>query len=308
MWTVNEIPNQNGRVALITGANSGIGYESAVALAAKGARVVMAVRSLDKGEKARTDLLKRVPGANVDILPLDLGSLQSVQAFADSFNACYDRLDILMNNAGIMAPPYGKTADGFETQFGTNHLGHFALTGLVLPKLLETPNSRVVNVSSYAYRDGIMNFDDLQSEKRYHAWSAYGQSKLANILFTLELHRKLEAAGADVISVVNHPGFARTNLQKAEYMNIRQRIVSVLLMPMLLQAAEMGAIYQLYAATMPNVRGGEFYGPRWVGRGDVVRVELNEHGKNAEDAARLWEVSEQLTGVKYAVLGERVRV
>jgi len=308
MWSVNEMPDQSGRVVVITGANSGVGYESAVAFAQKRAHVVMASRSMEKLEKSRAELLKRAPGASVDLLQLDLGSLQSVRKFAENFNAQYDRLDILMNNAGIMVPPYGKTADGFETQFGTNHLGHFALTGLVLPKLLETPNSRVVNVSSSAYMRAHMNFDDLQSERDYQPWAAYGQSKLANILFTLELQRKLEAIGSDVISVASHPGFARTNLQKIENISIGQLILGVILMPVMSQSARPGASYQLYAATMPNVRGAEFYGPRWLLKGDVVRVEVNEQGKNAADAARLWSISEQLTGVHYTELGDAVRV
>src|SRR5579859_5608253 len=193
-WTAKDMPDQSGRVVIITGANSGVGYESAVALARKGARVVMACRSLDKAERARHELLAKVPGAAVDVLPLDLGNLDSVRTFAESFNVHYDRLDILMNNAGIMVPPYGKTADGFETQFGTNHLGHFALTAFLLPKLLETTASRVVTVSSSAYLNARIDFADLQSENRYRPWAAYGQSKLANILFSQELERRLEAA------------------------------------------------------------------------------------------------------------------
>src|ERR1041385_6095959 len=192
MWTTADIPDQSGRVVVITGANSGIGYESAAVLARKGAQVVMACRSVDKAEHARQDILQTAPGAKVDILPLNLGDLSSVRTFAETFNARYDRLDILMNNAGIMSTPYGKTVAGFEMQFGTNHLGHFALTGLLMPKLLKTPHSRVVIVSSGVYLNGHINFDDLQSEKRYNPWSAYSQSKLATILFMEELQRKLQ--------------------------------------------------------------------------------------------------------------------
>jgi NAD(P)-dependent dehydrogenase (short-subunit alcohol dehydrogenase family) len=300
-WTAKDIPNQQGKVIVITGANSGVGYESAVAMAQKGARVIMACRSLDKGEQARQDLLKRAPGAAVEVLQLDLGSLKSVRTFADTFNACYDRLDILMNNAGIMVPPYGKTEDGFETQFGTNHLGHFALTGHLMPRLLDTPRSRVVNVSSGAYLNGHINFDDLQSEKRYDAWGAYAQSKLANILFTVELQRRLEAMCADVISVVIHPGFAVTNLQK-NMSSVRDQIMMMVFKPIGSQPADLGATYQLYAATAPDVRGGEFFGPRYMLRGPVVRVELRPHGRDTVAAARLWEVSEQLTGVRYEAL------
>jgi protochlorophyllide reductase len=303
-WTAKDMPDQTGKVVLITGANSGVGYESAIAFAKKGARVIMACRSLDKGERARQDLLKIVPGAAIDLMSLDLGSLKSVKTFAEAFNAKYDRLDILMNNAGIMTPPFGKTADGFETQFGTNHLGHFALTGLVLPKLLETPYSRIVNVSSSAYLQGSMDFDNLQAEKGYRRWAAYAQSKLANILFTLELQRKLEAVHADVISLASHPGYAITNLQNNQQASILDYTVGPLLKRYMSHSAEKGTTYQLYAATMPNVRGSEFYGPKRLLIGDVVRVELNSKAKNAADAARLWQISEQLTGVHYEVLGK----
>jgi NAD(P)-dependent dehydrogenase (short-subunit alcohol dehydrogenase family) len=302
-WTAKDIQDQSGKVVVITGGNSGVGYESAVALADKGARVVMASRSMDKAERAHADLLKRVPGANVDLLRLDLGDLKSVHEFATAFNATYNRLDVLMNNAGVMIPPYGKTADGFETQFGTNHLGHFALTGLLLPKLLETSNSRIVNVSSSAYMRAHIDFDNLQAEKGYQAWAAYGQSKLANILFTLELQRKLDAACVDVISVASHPGYAATNLQS--HASGVMGLVMPVLRPIMFQSAEMGATYQLYAATAPGVKGSEFYGPRFTGRGAVVKVEVNAQGKNTADAARLWQISEQLTGVRYEVLGER---
>src|SRR5258706_4631821 len=301
-WTAKDMPDQSGRVVIITGANSGIGYESAIAFARKRAKVVMACRSIDKAERARQDLLKLVPGVSVEIQRLDLGDLKSIRAFAESFNANYDRLDILMNNAGIMAPPYGKTTDGFETQFGTNHLGHFALTGLLMPKLLETPQSRVVTVSSGVYLNGHINFDDLQSEKHYSPWAAYSQSKLANILFTEELQRKLEVARADVISVASHPGWAATNLQTSN--NRLQHIFMLTGNFLLAQSAERGATSQLYAATAPSVHGGEYYGPRRGLWGNVVRVELNAQGKDTVKAARLWQVSGQLTGIHYEALGK----
>ena len=305
-WTAKDMPDQSGRVVAITGANSGVGYESAVAFAQKGARVVMACRSLDKAEAARRDLLQRAAGATVDVLKLDLGSLKSIHQFAETFNAEYDRLDILMNNAGIMTPPYGKTADGFETQFGTNHLGHFALTGLVLPKLLETPQSRVVTVSSGAYMRARIDFENLQSEKGYRAWAAYGQSKLANILFMRELERKLEAVHADVISVSSHPGYAVTNLQSRG--SGIQKLGMRLMRPFMSQSAELGATYQLYAATAPEIHGGEFFGPERYVVGRVVRVEVNARGKNEVDAARLWQISEQLTGVRYTSLDRAARI
>ena len=307
-WTAKDMPDQSGRVVIITGANSGVGYESAVAFAQKGARVVMASRSMDKLEKARQDLLKRVPKAQVDLMQLDLGSLKSVHNFAQDFNATYDRLDILMNNAGIMLPPYGKTTDGFELQFGTNHLGHFALTGLVLPKLLETPHSRIANTSSGAYLYGSMHWDDLQFEKEYRPNQAYAQSKLANILFTRELQRKLEAAHADVISVASQPGYARTNLQNNQPQTFREQIMYAVLRATMSQSADLGALYQLYSATAPDVKGGDFYEPRWALKGRVVKRNLTARGRNDEDAARLWEISERLTGIHYAVLGETVKV
>jgi NAD(P)-dependent dehydrogenase (short-subunit alcohol dehydrogenase family) len=262
----------------------------------------MACRSLDKAEQARQDLLKRAPRAAAAVLQLDLGNLKSVRTFADSFNAKYDRLDVLMNNAGIMIPPYGKTTDGFEIQFGTNHLGHFALTSHLLPRLLETPASRVVNVSSGAYLNGRINFDDLQSEKQYNPWGAYSQSKLANILFTLELQRRLEAMRADVISVASHPGYAVTNLQKHEDSSLMLQLMSTLIKPIASQSAELGATYQLYAATAPGVRGGEFFGPKYMLRGEVICVGITARGRDTATAARLWDVSEQLTGVHYEAL------
>lgn len=311
-WTAADMPDQTGRVVIITGANSGVGYESAVAFAQKGARVVMASRSMDKLERAQKELRQRVPKAQADLLKLDLGDLKSVQAFAENFNAHYDRLDVLMNNAGIMIPPYGKTADGFELQFGTNHLGHFALTGLLLPKLLETPYSRVATTSSSGYLRGQMNWDDLQSEKKYSAWAGYAQSKLANLLFMRELQRKLEAVHAGVISVGSHPGYALTNLQHTQQdlpslIKILQPVVMAPLRWTMSQNAELGATYQLYSATAPEVKGGEFFGPRLWLKGRVIRVELNDYARNEADAARLWEISERLTGVRYAILGESER-
>ncbi len=298
-WTTKDMPDQSGRVVVITGANSGVGYESAVAFAQKGARVVMASRSMNKLEKARQDLLQSVPKAQADVMKLDLGSLESVGKFAEAFNAQYDRLDILMNNAGIMLPPYGKTADGFELQFGTNHLGHYALTGLLLPNLLETPRSRIATTSSGAYLMGWMHWDDLQFERGYRPNQAYAQSKLANILFMRELQHKLEAAHADTISVASQPGYARTNLQNNQPQTIGETIMYDFLRVTMSQDAATGALYQLYSATAPEVKGGEFFEPRWALKGHVVRRQLTTRGRNEADAAQLWAISEQLTGVKY---------
>jgi NAD(P)-dependent dehydrogenase (short-subunit alcohol dehydrogenase family) len=300
-WTANDIPDQSGKTSLITGANSGVGYISALELARKGAHIIMACRNIEKGNEARQTILKQVPNANIEVLALNLGSLQSIQTFAQAFTAANTHLDVLMNNAGIMSLPYGQTADGFEQQLGTNHLGHFALTGHLLPTLLATPNSRVVNVSSSAYMTGQMHFDDIQSEKHYSRWGAYEQSKLANILFTLELQRKLEAAHASILSVAAHPGHAVTNLQN-HGINRFEQWRSRLMNSITGQPAEEGARSQLYAATDPKVQGGDFYGPRMILWGEVVKVEINARGKNPADAARLWQISEQLTSVHYDAL------
>jgi NAD(P)-dependent dehydrogenase (short-subunit alcohol dehydrogenase family) len=296
-WTANDIPNLSGKIAIITGANSGLGYESAVALAAKGAHVVMACRNPKKADQAKTDLLERVPNASVELAALDLSSLASVRAFVEAFKAKHAKLDILMNNAGLMAIPKTTTADGFESQFGVNHLAHFALTGLLLDRLLAAPGSRVVNVSSQAHTGGRINFDDLQSDKSYSRFGAYAQSKAANILFTRELQKHLDHAGAPILSVAAHPGFAATNLLTSGFppldglLGFGARIIG--------QTAAMGALPQLYAATAPDVQGAEYFGPRRTWRGYPVRLMPSRYSQDDGIAARLWEVSEQLTGVRY---------
>lgn len=304
-WTANDIPDQTGKIIVITGANSGVGYESALALARKGAHIVMACRNLDKAEEARKDILLLLPKAQIETLTLNLGSLNSIREFSETFKARYPALNVLMNNAGIMGLPYAKTADGFEQQFGTNHLGHFALTGLLLPALLVAPHSRVVTISSSAYLTGKMRFDDLQGERHYQRWSAYEQSKLANILFALELQRKLEATQAQTISVAAHPGHAVTNLQN-HGINQLERFQSRFFNALTGQPAEEGARAQLYAATAEQVQGGEFYGPKWILWGDVARVEVNARGKNQADAAQLWQLSEQFTGIHYNLLSQPI--
>lgn len=297
-WTAKDIPDQSGRVAVITGANSGLGFYSALGLARKGARVVMACRNVEKAERARLDILRAAPGAFVEVMRLDLAELASVRKFAEAFGGRYERLDVLMNNAGVMIPPYGRTADGFESQIGVNHLGHFALTGLLIPRLIGTTGSRVVTVASGAYLSGRIHWGDLQSEKHYTAWSAYGQSKLANMLFMTELERRLERAGAKIISTAAHPGYAVTNLQK-HMTSVLDRTVGAAFRPLVSQRAEPGADYQLYAATAPGVQGGDFFGPRFGLKGAVVRWGVLPHGRNPLDGARLWAVSEALTDVRY---------
>ena len=292
-WTLADIPDQTGRTAVITGANTGLGYETARALVAKGARVVLAIRNLDKG-KAAADLIgRRYPGADVTVQELDLTSLESVRAAADQLRAGHDRIDLLVNNAGVMMTPRETTKDGFELQFGTNHLGHFALTGLLLDRLLATPGSRIVTVSSVGHRGGWIRFDDLQSERRYNRGLAYGQSKLANLLFTYELQRRL--AGTGTIATAAHPGGSSSELGR--YLPGPARAAFALLE----QSTEMGALPQLRAATDPSARGGQYYGPggflQMQGHPKLVSSNRRSHDLAAQK--RLWAVSEALTGVVY---------
>lgn len=290
-WTSTDIPDQTGRVAVVTGANTGLGYETATALAAKGATVVLAVRNLDKGRAAADLIVRAHPGANVSLQELDLGSLESVRAAAAELRAKHDQLDLLINNAGVMMAPRSTTADGFELQLGTNHLGHFALTGLLLDRLVSTPLSRVVTVSSLGHRFGRIRFDDLQSERRYSRAGAYGQAKLANLLFTYELQRRLE--GTDTIAVAAHPGGSSSELGR-HLPGVVQMVFKTLE-----QSTEMGALPTLRAATDPNVTGGEYYGPGGFleMNGHPTLVDSNRRSHDPDAARRLWNVSEELTGV-----------
>ncbi len=293
-WTTDNIPDQTGRVVIVTGANSGIGYETARALAKKGATVIMACRNQQKGEAAAQQIRDQEPKGTVEMMQLDLGDLDSVRRFAETIQNDYDRLDLLINNAGIMYPPFGKTKQGFETQFGVNHLGHFALTGLLLDLIMRTPQSRIVTVSSGAHRFGRIDFDNLNAEKVYRANAAYGQSKLANLLFTYELQRKLQAAGSDTIAVAAHPGWTATNLQ--QYSGVLS-----LLNRFLAQTPAMGALPTLRVATAPDVQGGDYYGPskRMEMVGYPKKVQSNARSHDTAVAAQLWAVSEEMTGVQY---------
>lgn len=303
-WTADDIPDLTNKVAIITGANSGLGLESTRALAAKGATVVMACRALDKAERAKAEVLQSVPDARLDVMKLDNASLASVRAFAAAFKAKYDRLDILLNNAGVMAIPRTVTEDGFEMQLGVNHLGHFALTGLLLDVLTATPGSRVHNTSSSAAFNGRVDFDDLMAESEYSRWGAYGQSKLANVLFATELDRRLKAAGHDTIANSSHPGFVRTNLQTNSLQKsdapLLERLFYKVSFPLLGQDVRMGVLPQLHAATAPAAKGGVFYGPKTF-RMRGYPAEQSANGAVNDDAAlkRLWSVSEELTGVSY---------
>lgn len=303
-WTKNDIPNLGGRRAVVTGANSGIGFEAALGLAEKGAHVVLACRSRARADEAAAAIRARAPGADLDIVALDLSHLASVRAFADDLRRRHERLDLLVNNAGVMALPYRKTADGFEMQFGTNHLGHFALTGLLFDLLLATPGARVVNVSSHMHRVGRIRFDDLHWERGYGKWRAYGQSKVANLLFSHGLHRRLRAAGAGAIVASCHPGYAATHLQAAgpemEGAKLTVRITD-LGNRLFAQSAAMGALPTLYAATAPGVRCGDYVGPGGLlgMAGHPQKVGRTRYARRDDVAERLWQESERLTGVTF---------
>lgn len=307
-WTAASIPDQTGRVALVTGANSGLGLETARALAAKGATVVMACRSARKAEEARTALLLDLarqplpsPQGALDLLPLDLADLASVRAAAAALKEQYGGLDLLINNAGVMAPPRTLTRDGFELQFGTNHLGHFALTLLLLPLLEARPGARVVFVTSGAQYFGQIAFDDLQGERSYDRWRAYSQSKLANVMTALDLQERLRARGSGVLSLAAHPGLARTNLQPASVaMNgSRLEALAYRLMDPLFQSAAMGALPLLFAATAPEAQPAGHYGPnQWGGlRGYPKAVPVARAAREAQQRQRLWQRSAELCGL-----------
>jgi NAD(P)-dependent dehydrogenase (short-subunit alcohol dehydrogenase family) len=301
-WTAADIADQGGRVAVVTGANSGLGYITARELARHGARVVLACRSEVRGHEALARLIAEVPAADAELRALDMASLASIRAFADAVQASYPALDLLINNAGVMAIPRQETADGFEMQFGTNHLGHFALTGLLLPLLINQPGSRVVTVSSNAHKPGKLDFDDLMHEHSYRRWKVYSDSKLANLLFAYELQRRLSEVNAALISVAAHPGTAATNLVKpgSEGNWLKQNVMT-LGVRIIGQSEAQGALPQLYAATAPDVRGGEYYGPNGIAenRGYPKRVDSTSASKETAAATRLWKASEDLTGVRY---------
>ena len=303
-WTAADIPDQRGRTVLITGANSGLGLRSAEALAGAGAQVLLACRNPTKAADALASVEACATGASPSVIALDLADLSSVESAAEAVSDRVDHIDVLMNNAGVMAIPLRRTADDFEMQFGTNHLGHFALTGRLLPLLLAAQHPRVVSTSSQAHRIGKMRWDDLQWRNRYSKWMAYGQSKLANLLFAFELDRRAKREGAELVAAAAHPGYASTHLQAAgpemagsplmgRTMNLGNRLVA--------QTDAQGALPQLYAATMPEVKGGEYYGPNgpFEMRGSPKKVGSTRASRDTNAAKRLWDISEKETGVTY---------
>jgi len=290
-WNANDVPDQSGKHIIVTGSNSGIGLEAAKVLAGAGAHVTLACRNADKAKDAQSLIKKAHKGAKVETGSLDLASLKSVSAFADAYRKKHGRLDILINNAGVMVPPYGKTEDGFELQIGCNHLGHFALTAQLIDLVNEADEGRVVSVASQAHRAGAINFNDLHWEKRYLPWPAYGQSKLANLLFSYELDRRLQVAGHETRATAAHPGYAATNLQ-------RTMTAGGLMNAVFAQSQAAGALPTLRAATDPDAASGSYWGPNGIMemRGSPVQVSSNRRSRDKRVARRLWDVSEELTG------------
>ncbi len=305
-WTAAEMPDLKDKVAIITGANSGLGYHTALELACHGAKVILACRNRDKTEAAMGRINAAAIGADAEFMALDLADLDSIAGFATAFKARFAKLDILNNNAGVMALPLVRTRQGFEMQIGTNHFGHFALTGRLMDVLKKTPGARVVNTASLAHvwTTGLDLDDPNWERKPYKKWDAYGKSKLSNLLFTYELQRRLNQTGSNVISVAAHPGYAATNLQAAGPAMEKSAMTGLLMKvgnSLFAQPAEMGALPQLYAATMPDLRGGEYYGPDGFGgnRGYPKKVRSNAASRNEDTARALWTLSENLTGVRY---------
>jgi len=297
-WTIDQIPDQTGRTAVVTGANNGLGLVTAEHLARAGAKVVMACRNLQKAEAAADDITAKVPNAQLEVVELDLSRLASVRRFADDLDA--DELDLLVNNAGVMMTPPERTEDGFDLQLGTNHLGHFALAGLLMARLGRAEAARVVTLTSLEHKSGHLDFDDLQWEHGYGRRKAYRRSKLANAAFGVELDRRLRAAGSPIKSVLAHPGYAATGIQSSAPRAMKA--LMVLGDRILAQPAEQGAVPVLYAATAPGVEGGEFFGPDGplgVRGRHPKRVRLSTAGRDAENGRRLWSISEELTGVTY---------
>ena len=293
-WTFDQVPDQHSRTALVTGANTGIGYDTALALAKRGAHVVLACRSRERGADAARRMEAEQPAGSVQFLPLDLGNLASVRMFAKTFLARYERLDLLINNAGVMIPPLSKSEDGFELQIGVNYFGHFALSGLLFDRLTATPGARLVTVSSTASRQGRIDFDNFHGEKPYKAWREYCQSKLANLLFSLELQRRLDREGHALIATAAHPGWTSTDLQ-------RHSGFFGFFSPIFGMATNQGALPILYAATAPEAEAGGYYGPDGFleMRGYPAPAQIPPRAQDTQTAQRLWETTEKLTGITF---------
>ncbi|MHA1212647.1 MAG: oxidoreductase [Candidatus Heimdallarchaeota archaeon] len=304
-WTTKNIPDLTEKVIIVTGANSGLGFEDAKEFARKGAKIILACRNLDKANKALIKILAKIPEAQAEIIQLDLGSIESIRKFVVEFKENHNRLDILVNNAGILRVPYQKTVDGFESQVGINHLGHFVLTSLLFNLLSKTKDSRVVNVSSFGHKNGDTDFDKFLYEegKEYDRRKAYGRSKLANLLFTYELDRRLKKANIAIIAVASHPGFSNTSMADHMYSGFVQFLRTLL--GFILQSAANGALSTIRAAVDPQAKGGEYYGIKGIfgseRRGRPMIVESSKKSHNLKDAKKLWEISEKLTGVKFSV-------
>lgn len=303
-WTADDIPDQSGRVAVVTGANGGLGLETARELARRGAIVVMGARNQEKGERAVADIRGEIPGARLELRTLDLASLASVKAFAERTIAEHQDIDLLINNAGVMAIPHASTVDGFEMQFGTNHLGHFALTAQLMPALIHTPGARIVTVTSTARHAATkLDPDDLHMDGNYSPWGAYGRSKIANMDFALELNQRLERARVGAVSLAAHPGFSNTDLQAhsaREHGGASQRFFATTVHWVGMTPSR-GALPQLRAATDPGARGGELYTPRWVNAGSPVRRPITGLRNRPEDLRTLWSISEEATGIQFDV-------
>lgn len=301
-WTSQNIPDQTEKVAVVTGANSGIGFYTAKALAEKNAQVVLAVRNTQKGKAAAQEIRLSHPKARLEVLPLDLSDLETVWNFAAAFHSRFNRLDLLVNNAGVMGIPYRKTNDGFETTIGVNHFGHFALTGLLLDSIVATPAARVVTVSSGMHRLAKASLAEIIYPAKHQKWTAYANSKLANLLFAYELQRRFETNGLDTISLATHPGYAATNLQSAgpamegnQFVTWAMKLANQLFA----QSAEMGSLPILYAATAETVLGGDYIGPEKEARGYPVKTKSSPISHNPDLARQLWDESVRLTGINY---------
>jgi len=300
-FKLEDAPSQSGRTVIVTGANIGLGYETTIGLAGKGAKVIMACRNRSKADKAKAEIEQKVAGADLDIMILDLNSLTAVRRFAEEYASRYDRLDLLINNAGLMIPPLMRTEDGFESQMGVNHLGHFLLTNLLFPIIDKTPDSRIVTLSSNAHKRGKIDFENLNAEKEYSRMTAYSMSKLACLIFAYELQRRLEAAGNSTIAISAHPGVSNTNL--GQYIPGWMKVVFSPLAPLFMHSVEHAALPTLYAALGTDVNGGDYFGPTGFNemKGKPGKVTSMPQSHDQEVARRLWEISEKLTGQAFDV-------